>query len=386
MASSVSLPLVVWHGFSNPNTTCLISSYPNVYAGQKDGTILVYTFSKTNPSLLQHALVLIGHKTSVAALCIVKTETDAISDREDVLISASEDGEVARWNTSDGRCLTSNPNGFFGVPSQLKVFRQFSERYIFCCGQSNEICILNTTTLEVVRVWGSHPNWVTCTDFYDPVSRRGRLATLTMNGRLDVWDFDVSRQIVLKDQSAVYQSLLVKDTNDMFDVAFDLISNEKMPSLCMALTSRNVIIFALSGVEFIPHVTLAAKPETSWTGGAFCGPDRCVLWTQNGEFYDYHLKAPEGIRPGIMVDESHLYYSAHLMKAYSFENEGLSLSLGSLNVTLCKGLEEPTAVLFCNRPTASAFCLVPLGDLSETKPSTGKNDIVTRQALLMFGL
>jgi hypothetical protein len=46
MASSVSLPLVVWHNFSNPNTTCITTSYPNVYAGQKDGHIWVYTLSE----------------------------------------------------------------------------------------------------------------------------------------------------------------------------------------------------------------------------------------------------------------------------------------------------------------------------------------------------
>lgn len=46
MASSVTLPLVVWHNFSNPNTTCITTSYPNVYAGQKDGHIWVYTLSE----------------------------------------------------------------------------------------------------------------------------------------------------------------------------------------------------------------------------------------------------------------------------------------------------------------------------------------------------
>jgi hypothetical protein len=53
MASSVSLPLVVWHNFSNPNTTCITCSYPNVYAGQKDGHIWVYTLSEHDPSVLQ---------------------------------------------------------------------------------------------------------------------------------------------------------------------------------------------------------------------------------------------------------------------------------------------------------------------------------------------
>lgn len=57
MASSVSLPLVVWHNFTNPNTTCITSSYPNVYAGQKDGHIWVYTVSESNPSQLQVRII-----------------------------------------------------------------------------------------------------------------------------------------------------------------------------------------------------------------------------------------------------------------------------------------------------------------------------------------
>jgi hypothetical protein len=58
MASSVSLPLVVWQNFINPNTTCVASSYPNVYAGQKDGHIWVYTLSKDNSTLQVRACFL----------------------------------------------------------------------------------------------------------------------------------------------------------------------------------------------------------------------------------------------------------------------------------------------------------------------------------------
>ena len=43
MTSPISWPLVVWHNYSNPITTCLTSTYPYVFAGQKDGHIWIYT-------------------------------------------------------------------------------------------------------------------------------------------------------------------------------------------------------------------------------------------------------------------------------------------------------------------------------------------------------
>ncbi|ORE01228.1 hypothetical protein BCV72DRAFT_81964 [Rhizopus microsporus var. microsporus] len=119
MTSSVSLPLVVWHGFSNPNITCIAYSHPNIYAGQRDGHIWVYTIKDNS---LQYKLLLVGHKKPIVALCILNTKVD--SKAEDVLISASDDGEIIRWNAADGRCQVVNPNGFFGIPCALKVFPQ----------------------------------------------------------------------------------------------------------------------------------------------------------------------------------------------------------------------------------------------------------------------
>lgn len=53
MTSSVSLPLVVWHGFSNPNITCIAYSHPNIYAGQRDGHIWVYTIKDNSLQVMK---------------------------------------------------------------------------------------------------------------------------------------------------------------------------------------------------------------------------------------------------------------------------------------------------------------------------------------------
>ncbi|KAG1451182.1 hypothetical protein G6F56_008152 [Rhizopus delemar] len=170
MASSVSLPLVVWHGLSNPDITCTTYSHSTIYAGQKDGHIWVYNLK--NNSTLEHKLLLIGHKKAVVALCITQIETDT-SLNADVLISAAEDGEIIRWNATDGRCQAVNPNGFFGIPRALKVFPQ---------------------------------------------------------------------------------------------------------------------IMAIYNNEFIPQFIVPSDPETNWEGGGFFAEDRVILWTVNGDIFDYRLQ------------------------------------------------------------------------------------------------
>ncbi|KAI7885769.1 WD40 repeat-like protein [Lichtheimia hyalospora FSU 10163] len=322
MATTISWPLVVWHNFSNPTTTCVTCSYPNVYAGQRDGHIWVYTMH--NAEQLQYKLLLVGHRAPIAALCVIKggqRANDLTATSDDILVSASEDGEIAQWNASDGRCLGVNAKGFLGVPTDLKLFSQAKDRYIFCSGQSNEINILNATTLEVVRVWGSHPNWVTCADFYDPVAKRSRLVTVTMDGKLDIWDFDVAGQVIYKDRSSENQPKLIKETTS--DRVIGLKSCPFFHGLCMVLTRKNAIVFVLRDSAFVPEVTIPAEHGTSWSNAEFCKGNKLLIWAQNGKIFEYYLKPPAGVDPGSMAhDENQLYYSVSLMHTYYFDTAG----------------------------------------------------------------
>ncbi|KAI8142674.1 hypothetical protein BJV82DRAFT_613847 [Fennellomyces sp. T-0311] len=372
MTSAIAWPLVVWHNFSNPITTCLTSSYPNVFAGQKDGHIWIYTLHNDR---VRHKLLLTGHKAAIAALCVIKAESktgDVLSTSDDILISAAEDGEIARWSISDGRCLGVNAKGFLGVPRQLKTFSQFKDRYLFCSGQSNEICILNSATLEVVRIWGSHSSWVMCSDFYDSVAQRGRLVTITMDGKLDIWDFDPSRQAIFKERAAVNQPQLIKETEGAPDIAIDIVSSASFPGLCMAVTRRNVVIFYLHNDRFVPEITLPAEQGTSWTGAEFCGENRLVLYTQDGEYVEYIIRPPEGVRPGAMAEqEAQLYYSARLLQKYRLhaaENAPMPDLYHStiLSNTDQDGQTQLSVVSFCNDADHSTFTINRLSG-SETE-------------------
>ncbi|KAG1156532.1 hypothetical protein G6F37_007520 [Rhizopus arrhizus] len=324
MASSLSLPLVVWHGLSNPNITCITYSHSNIYTGQKDGHIWVYTFKD---NFIQHKLLLVGHKKAVVALCVMQTESDCPS-KVDILLSAAEDGEIIRWNALDGKCQAVNPNGFIGVPRALKVFSRISNHDIFCYGQANEITILNSTTLEVVRVWDGHSNWVTCMDFDEPDTNNPQLMTINMEGELNIWDYDSSKHDIHKAQS----SRILDDT--IRSPTFNLIKNKTSPRMFMVLTNKNVLIMAVNNGEFIPQFIIPSDPKTQWQNGDFFNKDHLTLWTM------FPISAV-------------LIHSYHLSKNSPIYSESTLTTVFQCN-------EKLYGFVTCNQLRSSAFTILPL--------------------------
>ncbi|ORZ11171.1 hypothetical protein BCR42DRAFT_421704 [Absidia repens] len=368
-SASLYLPLVSWHHYTNPTTTTLVYRHPYVYAGQKDGHIWVYTLDKASLTL-KHKYLFTGHKAAITALCILKSpDADTPSNNnnatEDVLLSADETGEIARWNTMDGRCQAVNPNGFFGTPTQLKVFDKISQHYIFCSGQSNEICILNASNLEVVRVWGGHANWITCTNFYDQYEKKQRLMTATLDGQLDLWDMDVTMPVLYREKKRIKNQPRIDSTWN--DGVLDLTSHPN-GSLFLMLTRQQAIVFALTSTnQWVPQCTLAATKE--WVGGAWAGQDRLVLWASDGKVKDYTISTPHGVSSESMVfEESQVYYSATLSTTYALDDEN-GIFPDDLVSTLCAHSNDGDVSILtvCNRSNHdSSFTINTLSPPEDT--------------------
>lgn len=130
---------------------------------------------------------------------------------------------------------------------------------------------------------------------------RARLMTITIDGRLDVWDFEPFKQAIYKDRGVVNQPDIIKLEKAAYDAALDITGHPSIPNLCMVITRCNVMasvlirckssnffnlfsslsqIFSLQNANFIPHVTIPAQNGTSWTGGNFCGQDKFVIYAQ----------------------------------------------------------------------------------------------------------
>jgi hypothetical protein len=72
-------------------------------------------------------------------------------------------------------------------------------------------------------------------------SKRSRLLTVTIDGRLDIWDFDATKHIIYKDKTVPNKPSLLNDTTS-FDSAFNLVGNPLIPGMCMTLTSKNILV------------------------------------------------------------------------------------------------------------------------------------------------
>lgn len=81
---------------------------------------------------------------------------------------------------------------------------------------------------------------MTCTDIHDGASGRRKLLTITIDGRLDIWDFDLVRQVVYKERAVDNQPAL--SNGYQVDMAFDLQSNPDIPGLCMTVTRKSVMV------------------------------------------------------------------------------------------------------------------------------------------------
>lgn len=128
--------------------------------------------------------------------------------------------------------------------------------------------------------------------------------TITIDGHLDIWDFEPFKQAIYKDRGVLNQPDIVKQEKRVYNAALDLIGHPSIPNLCMVVTHRSVMgsilkisyiiiivlrklirllqIFSLQNATFIPHVTIPAQNETGWTGGEFCGKDKFVIYAQVG--------------------------------------------------------------------------------------------------------
>ncbi|KAF9358528.1 hypothetical protein BGX26_001535 [Mortierella sp. AD094] len=179
-SASLSIPIAFWSkNVSTSTISSTLACADYIVAGLEDGLIWVFKITSSeldknsaghaqaNPITLQPQTLLSGHNSRVTALEAMLVEGDTKSTCEWILISASEDGEVKKWTLADGRCLQSNPEAFIGVPAYLGLFFTVDKsgstpKFIVCAGASNEACILDSTSLEIVRVWGGHQDWIVC--------------------------------------------------------------------------------------------------------------------------------------------------------------------------------------------------------------------------------
>ncbi|RIA87577.1 WD40-repeat-containing domain protein [Glomus cerebriforme] len=315
-SSSLNVPLAFWANLPTAPVTTVAYKEGHIVTGLEDGHIWIYRciFNEQGSPQLQHKILCVGHKSSITALTIIKGQTDGCAGNDYVLISASEDGEVIKWGLLDGRCLTAMPKALDGTIKSLKPLAEYSQtaKFLLCSGFSGEITILNCTTLEIVRIWGGHNDWVTCTPFYDSDARQIRLLTSNFNGILKIWTFDESKYTIRKD----YDNVGLLDAQG--DKILELISNPYDIGVILAITKSYAIVFTIRRGKMVNFQRIRISKEgIYWASGIFLLKNRVLLWSQSGNAYLYSIPSTER---KFSPENAHLHIKPSLIRRSSLPN------------------------------------------------------------------
>ncbi|RHZ79438.1 hypothetical protein Glove_146g51 [Diversispora epigaea] len=315
-SSSLTVPLALWSHLPTAPATTLAYKEGHIVTGLKDGKIWIYrcTVNDLGDLQLQHKVLCIGHKSAITALIIIESQTDGCSGNNYVIISASEDGEVMKWCLLNGRCIMCVTRAFDGIITSIKPLAAYAEppKFLLCSGLSNEITILNCATLEIVRIWAGHNDWVTCTPFYDSDSRQIRLLTSNFNGILKVWAFDDTKKTIKK----VYESVGLLDAQG--GKILELISNPYDIGVIMAITKFFVIIIIIKCGKMVNMQRIRIPKEGNfWVNGVFLSKSRVLVSTQNGDSFVYSIPSVERRFP---LENGHILAKPGIIRRSSMPN------------------------------------------------------------------
>ncbi|KAF9434871.1 hypothetical protein BGZ76_007271 [Entomortierella beljakovae] len=293
-SASLSIPIAFWpKNVSTSTISCTLACADYIVAGLQDGLIWVFKIqshqnnnSPSNNITLQPQTLITGHNSRVTVLEAMLVEGDTKSTSEWILISASEDGEVKKWTLADGRCLQSNPDAFIGVPGYLGIFYTLEKsgstpKFIVCAGTSNESCILDSTSLEVVRVWGGHQDWVCCTTLPSDEQHQSRILSVSTDCKLSLWVFDTASMTIVK--AKMYDICI-----NTHDSAVSLVACKLDPTRVALVTRNCVQVVCIRAQKKACH-PINCPENDSFAGAEFISTNEILLWTESGHVFYYTI-------------------------------------------------------------------------------------------------
>ncbi|KAI9092699.1 hypothetical protein DFS34DRAFT_287308 [Phlyctochytrium arcticum] len=285
--TSLILPVASW--LSSPfATACEISTVVSAEDGKTivlgTNSGIVWTFRRNQAGQWQPKVMLCGHKSQVTAITLGKIEVEGVASGENIIFTASEDGEVIMWDLFDGRCLQANAEAFAGTITGVKMTT--SGKYVICTGYSSNQSILDASSLHVVKTINPFSNWVVSLCLYPTENKYvDRVVAATVNGDIHVVAFDEQSLAFSPEARHKLEAHAVLPDAYMeinkYDRRFVMFVQQTYCSILMYTPER------INQMTRIPALT-GLRP---WKGGRFLSSLTFLLWNTE-EAYIFYLGDP----------------------------------------------------------------------------------------------
>ncbi|KAM3828371.1 WD repeat-containing protein 72 isoform 2-T2 [Vipera latastei] len=227
--------------------------------------------------------MLLGHTASVT--CLAKARD---FEKQPYVVSATENGEMSIWDITSGRCIenTRLPFRHTAICYYHSSFRMAGEGWLVCCGQYNDILIIDAITLVVLHTLtsSSSSDWISCMCLVRSLRiQEDSLLAVSAAGDLKVWDLSSSISRIQEKQNIFERECQPLDCTLCSAIRFCIYTER----LLLAVFSTcwkvyDYCDFSLLWTEFSPSSQTLA-------GGEILAAHRLIIWTEDGHGYIYQL-------------------------------------------------------------------------------------------------
>ncbi|XP_054243982.1 WD repeat-containing protein 72 [Indicator indicator] len=259
----------------------LTDDQQTIVTGSQEGQICLWDLS--SELKISSKEILFGHTASVT--CLAKARE---FEKQPCVVSATENGEMCVWNVTSGQCIENAklPYRHTAIYYYHCSFRMTGEGWLLCCGEYQDVLIIDAKTLDVIHTLSSShsPDWINCMCIVHSARiQEDSLVAVSVAGVLKVWDLSSSLNSIQERQSVCEKESKSLDCINCQAVRFCTYTERLL--LVVSSTCWQVYDYC----DFSLLCTEFCKSGQCFAGGEVLAAYRLIIWTEDGHSYVYQL-------------------------------------------------------------------------------------------------
>ncbi|KAM6195951.1 WD repeat-containing protein 72 isoform 2-T2 [Sarcoramphus papa] len=252
-----------------------------IVTGSQEGQICLWDLS--SELKISSKEILFGHTASVT--CLAKARE---FEKQPYVVSATENGEMCVWNVTSGQCVENAklPYRHTAIYYYHCSFRMTGEGWLLCCGEYQNVLIIDAKTLGVLHSLSSSESsdWINCMCIVHSARiQEDSLVAVSVTGVLKVWDLSSSLNSIQERQSVCEKESKSLDCINCQAVRFCTYTERLL--LVVSSTCWQVYDYC----DFSLLCTEFCKSGQCFAGGEVLAAYRLIIWTEDGHSYIYQL-------------------------------------------------------------------------------------------------
>ncbi|XP_053451460.1 WD repeat-containing protein 72 [Nycticebus coucang] len=252
-----------------------------IVTGSQEGQLCLWNLS---PELKISAKeLLFGHSASVTCLARARDFS-----KQPYVVSAAENGEMCVWNVTNGQCVEKATLAYrhTAICYYHCSFRMTGEGWLLCCGEYQDVLIIDAKTLAVIHTFTSSqsPDWINCMCIVHSMRiQEDSLLVVSVAGELKVWDLSSSINSI-------------QEKHDIYEKESKLLKSWNCQTIRFCTYTERLLLVVFSKCwkvydycDFSLLLTEVSRNGQFFAGGEVIAAHRILIWTEDGHSYIYQL-------------------------------------------------------------------------------------------------